>query len=194
MKRIIKIPTSIVLQNGLQYIVNGDNKELSKILLKEQKKFCAYTEEYIGINDAVDIEHFNPKLKGKPEDGYINWYSVKHKPNNIKRSTWKSPILNPSQEDFEEKIIYHEGLYICDPSDLEAHNLIDLLNLNEKVFVDERLRYINRRQERIAERGISPEEYFVDRIENDIDQIKYLRAIQEVFKIDIWSMIPDVEE
>lgn len=194
MRRIIKISTSIVVQNELRYIVNGNNQELSRILLNEQKKFCAYTEEYIGINDAVDIEHFSPNLKGQPEDSYDNWYSVKHKPNNIKRSNWKIPILHPSSEDFEDIIIYHDGIYICKPGDIEAENLIELLDLKNQIFATERKRYIRRRKERIAELGISVEEYFTDRIEKDIDQIKYLRAIQTEFEIDIWSMIPEVEE
>lgn len=193
MKRIIKNPNSIVLQNNLRY-VKGDNSFLSMALLNEQKRFCAYTEEYIGINDAVDIEHFNPNLKGKPEDNYYNWFSVKHKPNNKKTTNWKDPILDPCNEDFEARIIYDDGDYICDPDDLEAKNLLDLLNLRDQIFVKERRKYIERRKERIAERGISPEEYFKDRIEKDIFQIRYLRAIQETFGIDIWSMIPDVEE
>ncbi|QYS92447.1 hypothetical protein JJC04_01160 [Flavobacterium covae] len=54
------------------------------MLLQEQKNFCAYTEEYININDAVDIEHFNPNLKYTDKDSYYNWFMVKHKPNNKK--------------------------------------------------------------------------------------------------------------
>ena len=190
MKRIIKKLESEIIKNDLKYIVNGDNSELGKILLREQKSFCAYTEEYIGYNDAVDIEHFNPNLKGKSEDSYENWFSVKHKPNNKKRSKWIEPILNPCSEDFEERIIYLEGFYICSPNDEEATNLINLLDLNNEIFVKDRSRYIKRRQERIKELEITEEEYFQDRIEKDIDQIKYLRAIQDVFNIDIWSMIP----
>jgi hypothetical protein len=140
----------------------------------------------------VDIEHFNPTFKGKLEDGYENWFSVKHKPNNIKNSKWIEPILHPCAEDFEERIIYLEGLFICNPNDIAATNLINLLNLNDEIFVKDRLRYIKRRSERIAELNISATEYFKDRIEKDIDQIKYLRAIQEVFKIDIWKMIPEI--
>lgn len=193
MKRIIKNPNSVVLKNNLKYI-KGDNSFLSSILLNEQKRFCAYTEEYVGINDAVDIEHFNPNLKGKTEDSYDNWFSVKHKPNRKKTTNWHEPILHPSSSDFEQRIIYYDGDYICRPGDIEAENLIKLLNLGDQIFVKERKRYIKRRQERIAELGISPEEYFRERIEKDIDQIKYLRAIQEVFGIDIWNMIPEIEE
>ncbi|WP_394665354.1 HNH endonuclease domain-containing protein [uncultured Chryseobacterium sp.] len=194
MKKIIKKADSFVLQNNLQYIVGGDNKALSKALLNEQKSFCAYTEEYIGINDSPDVEHFNPNLKGKTEDSYNNWYIVKHKPNQRKTNNWKVPILDPCDEDFEERVIYVDGDYIWKPGDIEAENLITLLNLRDQIFVKERKRYIKRRKERIAELGISPEEYFRDRIDKDIDQVKYLRAIQEEFKIDIWNMIPEITE
>jgi hypothetical protein len=53
MKRIIKNPLSEIVLNNLKYIIKGNNSKLSKILLTEQKRFCAYTEEFIGINDAV---------------------------------------------------------------------------------------------------------------------------------------------
>ncbi len=51
MRRIIKNSNSEVILNKIKY-KKGDNKKLASILLKEQKNFCAYTEEYIGINDA----------------------------------------------------------------------------------------------------------------------------------------------
>lgn len=190
MKRIIKNNDSEILSKEIKYSNTGDNSELRNILLKEQKNFCAYTEEYIGCNDAVDIEHFNPNLKNTDLDNYGNWFDVKHKANNIKRNKWIEPILHPTDDDFEQRIIYHEGFYIHHPNDLEAKNLIELLNLNQEIFVKDRIKYIERRKQRIAERNINPREYFIELIEKEIYFIKYLRAIQEEFKIDIWSLIP----
>ena len=40
----------------------------------------------------------------------------------IKRSNWIEPILHPTSEDFEERIIYHEGMYLHKPNDIEAKN------------------------------------------------------------------------
>ena len=102
MKRIIKKSDSEIIKRNLIYKTNADNSELRKILLKEQKKFCAYTEEYIGYNDANDVEHFNPNLKDTKEDTYLNWFNIKHKPNNVKRSNWLEPILHPTSLDFEK--------------------------------------------------------------------------------------------
>lgn len=194
MKRIIKNSTSKIVTKKIVY-KNGDNKKLSKILLNEQKRFCAYTEEYIGVNDAVDIEHFNPNLKFTIEDSYQNWFMVKHKPNNIKRRNWVQPILQPTDIDFEEKLIYFDGYFLHNPDDIATKNLIELLNLNDEIFVNNRKKYIERRKEMIICRGFeaNPELYFSELIREEIELVKYLRAIQEEFKIDIWSMIPDIE-
>ncbi|MDR6966275.1 hypothetical protein J2X31_000268 [Flavobacterium arsenatis] len=191
MKRIIKNPNSeIVLQNIIYK--NGSNNRLRSILLREQKNFCAYTEEYIGINDAVDIEHFNPGLKYTANDSYENWFMVKHKPNNAKRTQWIEPILYPTDENLEERLIYSDGFFLHKPEDTEAKNLIDLLNLNDEIFVKNRKKYIERRKEMIISRGFQGNEkaYFEELINLEIDYIKYLRAIQEEFNIDIWNMIP----
>ena len=194
MRRIIKNPESQIVTDNIIY-KNGDNKKLAKILLNEQKRFCAYTEEYIGLNDAVDIEHFNPNLKYKPKDSYQNWFMVKHKPNNLKRKKWIEPILLPDAEDFETRLIYSDGYFLHKPEDTETKNLIDLLDLNDEIFVKNRKKYIERRKEMINSRGFSgnEESYFHELINTEIDLIKYLRAIQEEFKIDIWAMIPEIE-
>lgn len=194
MKQVIKNNTSEIITKKIIY-KNGSNKELSKILLHEQKRFCAYTEEYIGINDAVDIEHFNPNLKFTSADSYQNWFIVKHKPNNIKRKNWIEPILHPTNIEFEEKLIYFDGYFLHNPEDIATKNLIELLNLNDEIFVNNRKKYIERRKEMIISRGFegNPKSYFEELISTEIDLIKYLRAIQEEFKIDIWSLIPNIE-
>ena len=191
MKRICKNPDSEIITSAIIY-KKSNNKILASILLKEQKNFCAYTEEYVGNNDAVDIEHFNPNLKYLENDSYQNWFMVKHKPNNLKRTNWIEPVLHPTAEDFEDRLIYFDGYFLHQPEDIETKNLIDLLNLNDEIFVRNRKKYIERRKDRINERSILPRDYFQEKINSEIDSIKYLRAIQEEFKIDIWNMIPQL--
>ena len=118
---------------------------------------------------------------------------VKHKPNNLKRTHWIELILYPTTEDFEKRLIYFEGYFIHKPEDIETKNLIELLNLNDEKLVKNRKNFIERRKERIKEREISTEDYFRERISKEIESIKYLRAIQEEFKIDIWNMLPQPE-
>jgi hypothetical protein len=192
MKRIYKSLESEIIRQNLSY-KKGDNSRLRRILQTEQKSFCAYTEEYIDFNDAADVDHFNPQLKFNSGDNYHNWFLVKHKPNNRKSRNWIEPMLHPCHADFEQRIIYDDGVFFYDPDDVEAKNLIDLLDLNNEINVRNRKRYIQRRKERISENYIEASAYFRNLVASEIAMVKYLRAIQEEFHIDIWSMIPDVE-
>lgn len=194
MKRIIKSPTSEIISKKNQYKINGENSKLTNLLFKEQKGFCAYTEEYIGFNDGKDVEHFNPNLKDKPTDNYYNWYLLKHLPNQRKTTNWNELILMPYAEDFEKRLIYDNCEYFAKPNDDEANNLILLFDLNNQIKVKERRVYINRRREAINDKKLLNKneiiKYFQDKIDNEIKQISYIRAIQEEFEIDIWNMIP----
>jgi hypothetical protein len=192
MKRVVKNNNSEIILKNLKYI-NGNsynNKKIALILYKEQKGFCAYSEEYFTYNDADDIEHFNPKLKDKPEDDYFNWYLVKHLINKRKLTKWLEPILMPYDIDFEKRLIYNDGAFFHKEGDIETKNLIDLLDLNNLIKIKERKVYIKNRKENIQLRNVTSEKYFQDKIAKEISSIKYLRAIQEEFNIKIWEMIP----
>ena len=196
MKRVLKLSTSEIISKNLYYKSNKDNSKLGELLLKEQKYFCAYTEHYIGFDDANDIEHFNPNLKDTPSDNYYNWYKVKHLPNQRKTNNWIEPILMPYDENFEERVIYIDGEYFARPNDDEANNLIILLDLNNQKKVEDRKNYIKRRKESIKDRNLQSKDeiktYFQNKIDHEIKSISYLRAIQEEFGIDIWNMIPEI--
>lgn len=197
MRRVIKDDHSEIVTQDLKYI-NGNsanNQNISKILFKEQKGFCAYTEEYIGRADARDIEHFNPQLKGKPNDSYSNWFLVKHQWNSEKSSKWDKyqPALHPTDVNFESKIIYDNGDYrAADSNDIETTNLINLIKLDDLILADERKKYIRRKKDEIEKYGQSANDFFEILIQTNIKQISYLRAIKEEFKIDIWNMIPEI--
>lgn len=198
MRRIIKEDNSEIVTQDLKYIDgnSANNQNISKILFKEQKGFCAYTEEYIGRADAKDIEHFNPHLKGTNTDGYSNWFLVKHQWNSEKSKKWDKyqPILHPTDENFDSKITYDNGDYrVANSDDIESSNLVKLLKLDDLILADERKKYIRRKKDEVEKFGQSANDFFDILIQADIKQISYLRAIQEEFKIDIWSMIPEIE-
>ncbi|WP_281637328.1 HNH endonuclease domain-containing protein [Flavobacterium marginilacus] len=198
MRRVLKNHDSEVIKNNLNYIEGNSNNNLkiSKVLYKEQKGFCSYTEEYLGRADARDIEHFNPNLKGTIDDSYSNWFLVKHQWNIEKASKWENlqPVLNPAAIDFEDRIVYDSGDYrVSDLNDNEAINLIKLLKLDDIILADERKKYIQRKTKELSVYGVSAEDFFKILIEDDIKQISYLRAIQEEFNIDIWNMIPELK-
>lgn len=193
MKRVLKEDNSEIILKNLKYI-NGNsynNKKITLILYKEQKGFCVYSEEYFTYNDADDIEHFNPKLKDKPEDNYFNWYLVKHLINKRKSAKWLEPILMPYDNDFEKRLIYNDGAFFHKDGDIETKNLIDLLDLNNLIKIKERKDYIKNRKENIQLRNVTSEEYFQNKIKKEIRSVSYLRAIQEEFNINIWNMIPE---
>jgi HNH endonuclease len=196
MRRIHKKNDSEIVLKKLNYIEGNSNNNLkiSKILYQEQKGFCAYTEEFIGRADAKDIEHFNPKLKNTAEDSYLNWFLVKHQWNIEKSTKWDNfqPIINPTDSNFENRIVYDNGDYrVADSNDIEAVNLIRLIKLDDLILADERKKYIRRKTDEIQKFGISNEAFFKILIEDNIKSISYLRAIQEEFKINIWEMLPE---
>ena len=196
MRRVVKNNDSEITKTNLNYIEGNstNNLKISKILYKEQKGFCVYTEEYLGRADAKDIDHFNPNLKGTTDDSYLNWFLVKHQWNKEKSSKWENhqPILLPTAIDFEDRIVYDSGDYrVSNLNDNEAINLVNLLKLDDLLLADERKKYIQRKTKEVSIYGASAEDFFKTLIEDDIKQISYLRAIKEEFKINIWEMIPE---
>src|SRR4051812_24946400 len=105
MRRLFKNPNSKILKDNIKYISGNSekNRVIAEILFEEQRKFCAYTDEFISRTDARDIEHFNPTLKDTEGDNYENWFLVKHQWNMEKSYKWKEyqPVLSPLAEDFE---------------------------------------------------------------------------------------------
>jgi hypothetical protein len=121
-------------------------QQIRELLKAEQRQFCAYTERFIGENDAaVDVEHFDPRLKNTDHDSYWNWYAVSHwlnlrKPRKIEPF---EPILQPYARDLLERIHYidHEFQPV-QADDREAQNLIDFLGMNRPELIDERFKHI----------------------------------------------------
>jgi hypothetical protein len=192
MKRVLKKQDSEILTQGLNYIVNGNNTCLRDVLFAEQKGFCAYTETYLGRTDKKEIDHFNPTLKGQTTDNYNNWFLIKAQWNSEKSNKWANyqPVLHPTSSDFGERIVYSNGDYLLAKSDdIDAKNLIALIKLDDADLASERKKYINRKREEILQYGVSAKEFFELIIQNDLNNIRFLRAIQQEFNIDIYDMI-----
>ena len=194
MRKAFKSEESKILIEHLSYIVNNstNNSKIAKILLSEQKGFCAYTDEYLSRTDARDIEHFNPALKDTNEDNYQNWFLVKHQWNNEKKSKWDKfqPILHPTAVDFEERIIYVDGDYFANSeTDIEATNLIKLLKLDDAALAEKRKKYIARKRKEIEVFQEDAHAFFLNLIDDDQCHVSYLRAIKEEFGIDLWEIL-----
>jgi len=192
MRRQIKNGNSEIQRKGLIYPNNS--RRISKILYSDQKGFCAYTEEFIERTDAEDIEHFDPTLKEEPTDGYENWFLVKHLWNIEKSAKWENfqPILYPTATDFEQRVVYNDGNYFANPDDIEAVNLVKLLNLDDPVLTANRKKFIKNKREKFETYGFNLTEHFNNKATNDPSSLKYLRALNEEFGIDVWSLIPSI--
>lgn len=194
MRKVVKYFDSIIIKDNLKYASGSttNNKKVGEILLREQKYFCAYTDEYISRTDAKDIEHFNPQLKDTPEDNYYNWFIVKHQWNKEKSYKWDiyQPILHPTADDFEDRIVYFAGDYFAKSDlDVEAKNLVSLLQLDDAALANKRKKYIARKRSEIETFNQDPYSFFSILINADICQVSYLRAIREEFGVDVWVMI-----
>jgi hypothetical protein len=194
MRRVVKNIGSEIVSNKLKYTKgsSANNRKIADILFVEQKKFCAYTDEFLSRSDAMDIEHFNPTFKGTSDDNYNNWFLVKHQWNREKASKWHQfqPVLHPTADDFEERIIYIEGdCFAKSEEDVEAKNLIALLNLDDLVLADNRKKYIARKADEMNAFGMDAYTFFSFLINDDPVRVLYLRAINESFNIDIWEML-----
>ncbi len=184
MKRIVKNSNSKILK--LKYPTHS--KKIRELLLEEQFCFCAYTESKITSGFAVDIDHFNPLLKNTEEDNYNNWFAVSHKFNKKKSNKWINyqPILHPTTIDFEERVVYDKetALYLYKDKDIEAKNLIELLDLNNKELVDDRLNKILLLKILFSEKSIDIS--FLEWISHPKlkkDLIEFHRAIEAEFNI-----------
>lgn len=194
MRKAFKNPDSEIITNHLKYVSGNstNNKKIAEILLKEQKKFCAHTDECISRTDAKDIEHFNPTLKDTYEDNYYNWFLVKHQWNKEKSYKWENfqPILHPIARDFETRVVYETGDYFAkSDTDIEARNLVRLLQLDDPELADKRKKYIARKRKEIEDLSLDANTFFSILINDDICGVSYLRAIKEEFGVDIWEML-----
>ncbi len=194
MRGVVKHADSKILIDELVYKKGQtkNNKKITEILFLEQKGFCAYTDEFISITDAENIEHFNPTIKYTTEDNYHNWFFVKNKWNLKKSTKWHEfqPVLLPTAPDFESRIVYFEGDYLpCSELDIEAKNLISLLELDNAGLAKKRKQYIERKKNDMKEYNQDSLAFFSNLVNADPCQIHYTRAIKEEFGIDIWEMI-----
>lgn len=194
MRGAVKLADSKILSEALVYKKGNskNNKKITEILSFEQKGFCAYTDEFISITDAKDVEHFNPTVKYTVDDNYNNWFFVKREWNILKSTKWPEfqPVLNPTSPDFETRIVYYEGDYIPSSEfDIEAKNLISLLQLDKGGLAKKRKQYIERKKSDMKEYNQDSLTFFSNLISTDPCQVHYTRAIKEEFGIDVWEMI-----
>lgn len=122
-----------------------DSEKARDALIGLQKGFCAYSERHLKPLDSVEVEHFDPRKKNTPADGFKNWHAVirwmnAHKFRRIDRY---EPL--PDLESWTPKRVrYEHGLFVCDDGDIETQNLIEFLSVNRQEVFEERSNHIER--------------------------------------------------
>jgi hypothetical protein len=181
MRRAIKSTESEIFRRGLTY--PNDRVEIYTLLLDELGPFCSYTEERLKTASKGEIEHYNPCIKGTPEDEYRNWLLCTPNWNKKKGGCdrWGNhqPLLDPADEDFERRIKYIDGDYVAAESDEEASNFIKYLFLNHPKLSADRKKHME--NVRILRRSMPS----IDLISFMKDEMEYPRMIREEFNIDI---------
>jgi hypothetical protein len=151
MKFFGKLSDSEIRTSGWSYDRKADRPQIREALLFEQFGFCAYTEKVLGPTDGPEIEHYDPRLKSTPDDGYTNWYAVCHRVNQIKPKKLDArflPIIErPHETDLASRIQYvgDKGCFEpLDPDDVEAQNFLRFICVNETELVKERMAHVGR--------------------------------------------------
>lgn len=142
---------------GCTYQKGQDNTHIRQALVSIQRPdwletdsgFCAYTERFFEPLHAVDIEHFDPRKKGTPEDNATNWFAVLHAVNLRKARKIENhlPMLHPLDPSLTARIRFDKKRLIFLPvnsTDREVENLLDWLGTNLPGVVAERKKHIER--------------------------------------------------
>lgn len=171
---------SKILQEGWTYNVQSQRPQIRQELLREQKGFCAYTEDFVdSILYAKDIEHFDNRLKNTDSDNYWNWFAVGHvanmkKPRSIERFL---PILHPNDASIVSRVEYKNGQFsTVIEDDLEAQNLIDFLTLNAPELDECRMRHIARMKD--VRELWGNDELFIDYMYSNPAHLSFITVLQ----------------
>lgn len=145
MKFLPKPAAFLAAHCGLTY--PGDRKAAIQALVSIQHGFCAYSERRLKPLDSVEIEHFDPRLKGTDRDGIANWHAVVRWMNAHKsrRTVDHLPLPDPQDESISDRITSRQGaLHPLNPLDTEIVRLLNYLGANKPEVVEERQHHLGR--------------------------------------------------
>jgi hypothetical protein len=195
MKFLPKNPQSDILTDGLVYKDGNtkNNRTLRERLLLEQKRFCAYTEEYITSTGSDDVEHFDRLKKKNGNDDYFNYYATTHKANKAKSNKDKQFEGASFFESlfFHDKVILNSRIKYVDgqfdamnATDVEAKQLIEYLSLNDDWLFSERANHIALLRDTFADARYTKDEQKAYLLRHRKMQ-SFITAIEHEFDLDL---------
>lgn len=204
MKFLSKNSESVVLKTGLVYKTgnSANNRKLLKMLLAEQKSFCAYTEQYILQDDdgdypeSLDVEHFDSSKKDTELDNYYNYYAVSHKTNirkldeRNKDAKFHKSLFFQNREELERRIQYipTDNLYFeADENDTEAREFINFIQIDSPYIANRRKKHLQRLQS--IYNAYSNKEQFINFLLKHKKDLDFITAIEITFEVDLESLL-----
>ncbi len=191
MKFLGKSNSSEIYTSEKTYVMNGDNSLLRAMLLAEQKNFCAYSEKYIEELDSVEIEHFNPALKGN--DNYFNYYAALRSCNahnkkaylDYRNSSFFTSLFFHNQQELANRLEYNNGQYQeIDVADFEVIELIEFLGFNRQQLYNDRKKHIKLLKSTFADGNYTKEQQ-LDYFRNNPQQLDFITAIEIELELDL---------
>jgi len=188
MKFLQKNNDSKILSDTLKYSNVADRGAIRAELLKEQKGFCAYTEEYFKNSETKEIEHFYPKAENPDkEDDYFNWYLVKDHANKNRPRKIRDylPIIQPSNSNLKNRLKYLKGTFRFeeDKNDMEIYNFIQFLNLNRYELVKDREKHLKRVLN--LRKMAKTEDEFFETLKSDNYYLSYITILEKELDIEL---------
>ncbi len=196
MKFLEKHTDSKIITGNLKYSNISDRNKIRKILLSEQKEFCAYSEEFFKNADGKEIEHFFPKNEYPQKiDEYKNIYLVKEHINKNRPKKLQTPkrtllpILEPYSYEIKSRVKYVVGKYKFEENknDTEAKNFIDFLNLNRPELVMDREKHIERVKK--VREWTSNEDEFIKVLSADKLYLSYITVLENELSLNLKNLI-----
>ncbi len=189
---------------GATYRQKGDNRPLREALFSSQRGFCAYSEIRIQPEHTTAVEHFDPTLKGSPDDGYTNWYGVLQRYNQLKRTkevkhtgaSFFASRFFQTPGGFDERVGYLAGDFVYEPrreDDAEAHAFIDYLSLSSAELAEARCRQVRRLRE-IFDLGEFTDEEKVAWFRDFPADLSYVTVLEAELGLDLSDLVASVKE
>ena len=200
MKFLSKSKTSVILAEGFVYKENSskNNERLKKMLVAEQKGYCAYTEKYLQPMDSVEVEHLDAAKKYA--DDYYNYYAVIRNANLYKQdekysgASFLENLFFHDAVNVSERIGFKENVfYELDENDNEARDFIDFLNLNHPALSWQRATHLALLQSTFNDAGYDSEailRYF----KKHPEQLSFITALEAGLEMNLFELLININD
>ncbi len=200
MKFLVKSDQSPILTEGLVY----KEKATVNNLLKEQRGFCAYTEQRLNGPDgerialhSVEVEHLDAAKKYS--DDYYNYYAVIRDANSRKiardhkygGASFLEDRFFQKPGGFQERIQYiaAENVYEeIQPEDQEAADFIEFLGLNDAKLVSARKGHVRRMCGLFNDASFAETKQLAH-FANDPGSLSFITALEAALNIDLEHLL-----